>query len=168
MPGLQAQLGLSGPGLTTSATATSVGVPATLGSVAIDTTGNYTLTVAGLNGSTGGYTLQADLNAALSAATVGGARPATRDPPPRTSIRASSIWRARPNAARSGGACHVGGPRWLRLQRPTDLAAVRRYQSDRCLSDSECSGSRRGRRRLVCSDPCESGWLQFQVLQLDL
>ena len=72
-PGLQAQLGLSGPGLTTSATATSVGVPATLGSVAIDTTGNYTLTVAGLNGSTGGYTLQADLNAALSAATVGGA-----------------------------------------------------------------------------------------------
>ncbi len=72
-PGLQAQLGLSGPGTTVSASATSVGVPATLESVAITTAGSYTLTVAGLNGSTGGYTLQADLNAALSAATVGGA-----------------------------------------------------------------------------------------------
>ncbi len=70
---LQAQLGLSGPGVSTSAASGSVGAAATLQSIAVATAGTYSFTVSGLNGTTGSYTIQVDLNTALSTATTGGA-----------------------------------------------------------------------------------------------
>ncbi len=71
--GLQAQLGLSGPGVSTSAASASVGAAATLQSVAVATAGTYIFTVSGVSGTTGSYTIRVDLNAALSTATTGGA-----------------------------------------------------------------------------------------------
>jgi hypothetical protein len=71
--GLQAQLNLSGTGVATSATSASAGGPAVLQTVAIGATSTYTFTVNGLSGTTGSYSIQVYLNAALSTATVGGA-----------------------------------------------------------------------------------------------
>ncbi|HEV3416195.1 MAG TPA: S53 family peptidase, partial [Pirellulales bacterium] len=68
--GLQAQLILSGPSISSSAASASAGGPALLQTVAIGTTGTYTFTVGGLNGSTGSYSIQANLNAARSTAIV--------------------------------------------------------------------------------------------------
>ena len=71
--GLQAQLNLSGPGVSTAASSASAGAPAALQTVSINTTGTYTFTVSGVSGTTGSYSIQADLNAALSSAMTGGA-----------------------------------------------------------------------------------------------
>src|SRR5262249_48597800 len=70
---LQVQLELTGPGVATSANSPAAGRPAVLQSIAINTTGSYTFTVSGLGGTSGTYTIQVDLNAALSSAAVGGA-----------------------------------------------------------------------------------------------
>ena len=71
--GLQAQLNVTGPGVSTSASSASAGVPAVLQTVAIATAGTYSFVVSGLGGTTGSYTIQVDLNAPLSTATIGGA-----------------------------------------------------------------------------------------------
>ncbi len=70
---LRAQVALSGPGVSTSATSSAAGAPAVLETVAIGTTGTYTFVVSGVSGTTGSYTIKAYLNAAVSTATVGGA-----------------------------------------------------------------------------------------------
>ncbi len=71
--GLQPKITLTGPGLSTSVSSSGPGGPAMLQSIAIATTGTYTITVTGLSGTTGSYTLAAYLNAALSTAASGGA-----------------------------------------------------------------------------------------------
>ncbi len=71
--GLQAQLNLTGPGVSTSISSTSAGAPAVLQTVAVATAGTYTFTVSGLGGTAGSYTIQVDLNTSLSTAMIGGA-----------------------------------------------------------------------------------------------
>jgi autotransporter-associated beta strand protein len=71
--GLQPQLNLTGPGVSASASSPAGGAPAVLQTIAINTIGQYAFSVSGLNATTGSYTIQVELNAALSSATVGGA-----------------------------------------------------------------------------------------------
>jgi fibronectin-binding autotransporter adhesin len=70
--GLQPRVDLTGPGLSVSALASAAGQAALLQSQAIGTTGTYTITISGLNSTTGAYTLQATVNAALQNAQAGG------------------------------------------------------------------------------------------------
>ncbi len=70
--GLKTQLNLIGPGVSASASSPLAGAPAVLQSIAIGATGTYAFSVSGLDGTTGNYTIQVDLNAALSSATVDG------------------------------------------------------------------------------------------------
>jgi Bacterial Ig-like domain len=75
--GLQAQVNLSGSSatdVTASGASVAAGKPAAIQAVAIDTTDGYILAVSGLNGSTGDYTIQVYLNAALSSTNDGGGR----------------------------------------------------------------------------------------------
>ena len=71
--GLQPGIELGGSGISSSASSAGLGMPVILQTVPIATTGTYTFTVSGLNGSIGGYTVEADLNAALSTSAYGGA-----------------------------------------------------------------------------------------------
>lgn len=71
--GLRPQVALSGPGVSVSNSSAAAGAPAVLQTVAIGSAGTYTFVVSGVSGTTGAYTIQAYLNAALSTATVGGA-----------------------------------------------------------------------------------------------
>ena len=67
--GLQAQVSLSGSSATdfvASGASAAAGKPAVIQSVAVGTTDTYTLVVSGTNGTTGDYTIQVYLNAALS------------------------------------------------------------------------------------------------------
>ncbi|HEV3416877.1 MAG TPA: dockerin type I domain-containing protein [Pirellulales bacterium] len=72
-PGLQPQIVLAGPGVSTSASSSAAGTPVILQTVPINASGTYTFTVNGANGTTGNYTIEALLNAAISTATSGGA-----------------------------------------------------------------------------------------------
>jgi hypothetical protein len=69
--GLQAQISLSGPGISATASSAAVGAAAALQTVAVETAGTCLLTVGGLSGTTGSYKIQVFLNAALSSATLG-------------------------------------------------------------------------------------------------
>ena len=71
--GLQAQLNVTGPGISSAASSASAGAPALLQTLAISATSTYSFIVGGLGGTTGSYTIQAYLNAVLSTATVSGA-----------------------------------------------------------------------------------------------
>ncbi len=71
--GLQAKITLTGPGGSTSASATDTGAAVILQTAPITTAGVYTLTVSGLNDTIDGYTLNVYLNAALSTGAFGGA-----------------------------------------------------------------------------------------------
>jgi len=66
--GLQAALSVFAPGgtLLGSAVAPATGQPVVLQTLPVATAGTYTVTVGSAGGTTGGYTLQADLNAALN------------------------------------------------------------------------------------------------------
>ncbi|HEV2969166.1 MAG TPA: Ig-like domain-containing protein [Pirellulales bacterium] len=96
---LQAQLSLTGPGVSSSASSSSAGAPALLQTVAINTAGTYSFTVSGANGSAGSYTLQAELNAAISTAMTGGATNRTLA----TSQNIDSSFVPLAGAARRGG-----------------------------------------------------------------
>src|SRR5207302_6923227 len=65
-PALQSQLTITGPGVNGSAASSAASAPAILQSLPIATDATYTFTVSGLNGTTGSYTITADLNAAIS------------------------------------------------------------------------------------------------------
>ncbi|HKD36801.1 MAG TPA: dockerin type I domain-containing protein, partial [Pirellulales bacterium] len=71
--GLQAQVSVTGPGVSSTASSASAGAPAVLQTVAISSDGTYSLVVAGLASSTGSYSIQVYLNAAVSTSMVGGA-----------------------------------------------------------------------------------------------
>ena len=68
---LQALVSIVGSGLNTSATSSAAGAPATLQLIPIATDATYTITVSGLNGTTGNYSIAADLNAAISTSASG-------------------------------------------------------------------------------------------------
>jgi subtilisin family serine protease len=68
--GLQSRIAISGPGVSQFASAVASGGPAVLPTVSIPG-GTYTLTITGLSGSLGSYTLTALLNAALELEEVG-------------------------------------------------------------------------------------------------
>jgi autotransporter-associated beta strand protein len=70
--GLQSQLKLIGPGVTASASSPLAGAPAVLQSIPVNTTGTFALSVSGLNGTIGSYTVQVVLDASLSSVTVSG------------------------------------------------------------------------------------------------
>ncbi len=70
---LQAQLTLTGPGVNSTTSAAAAGANVGMQSVVINTAGTYTISVTGVNGTTGRFSLQALLNAAASSAMSGGA-----------------------------------------------------------------------------------------------
>jgi methionine-rich copper-binding protein CopC len=70
-PGLQPQIALAGPGVNTSASSASVGIPLILQTVPINVAGTYTFTVSGANGTTGNYAIQVVLNATLASSVSG-------------------------------------------------------------------------------------------------
>ncbi len=70
-PGLQPQVTLAGSGVNASASSGASGAATSLQTVAIASDGTYTLTVSGLNGTTGNYTISVYLNAAISPAASG-------------------------------------------------------------------------------------------------
>jgi hypothetical protein len=72
-PGLQPQIALAGPGVSTSAFSSAVGTPVILQTVPINASGTYTFTVSGANGTTGNFAIEALLNSAIPTATSGGA-----------------------------------------------------------------------------------------------
>ena len=65
--GLQGMLSITGPDGSTlgTVTATAAGKQAVIQSVPVSTAGTYTITIASTNGTSGNYTLQAELNAAV-------------------------------------------------------------------------------------------------------
>lgn len=71
--GLQAQLSVTGPGVSQAATSAAVGAQAVLQNLAISGDGTYSFTVSGIANTTGSYTIQVYLNAAVSTSSVGGA-----------------------------------------------------------------------------------------------
>jgi hypothetical protein len=69
---LQAQVTVTGPGLSHASSSASPGAPAVLETLAISSAGTYSIVVSGLAGTTGNYTIQAFLNAAISSSVIGG------------------------------------------------------------------------------------------------
>ena len=98
--GLQPLIDLTGPGVNTSATATATGTPAILQTVSIDTTGTYTFTIGGANGSKGSYAIAAYLNAASPRRPTAG-QAIRLWPPHRISTADSWPWPARPRGRQS-------------------------------------------------------------------
>ena len=70
---LQAQISISGPGFSASAQSAAAGAPVLIQDEAVPTTGTYTITISGLNATTGTYTLDAVVNAAIQTEGNGGA-----------------------------------------------------------------------------------------------
>ncbi len=71
--GLRPGVSLSGLNVSSSASSSAPGTPVILQTVPITAAGTYTFTVSGLNSSVGSYTVQVNLNAALSTSAHGGA-----------------------------------------------------------------------------------------------
>jgi hypothetical protein len=69
---LQAQVSVTGPGLSQTAASPSAGAQVALQNLAISSAGTYSFVVSGSASTTGSYTIQVDLNAAVSTSTISG------------------------------------------------------------------------------------------------